>query len=46
MNLNINGLIITVSFDPYGNLYIDHNQKTYQVNITGNGITIIRTRNV
>lgn len=38
MHLNINGLIITVSFDPYGSLYIDHNQKTYQVNITGTGL--------
>jgi len=41
MKIITNNYEINISFDPYGNLYIEHNEKTYQVNINGSGIPIL-----
>ncbi|ARF11710.1 hypothetical protein Klosneuvirus_2_146 [Klosneuvirus KNV1] len=32
---------ITINFDPYGNLYFEHAQKTYQIIISGNGLPVL-----
>lgn len=41
MIITNNGNEIIIDFDPYGNLYIEHAQKTYQVNISGNSLPIL-----
>lgn len=41
MKFTNNGQEVTINFDPYGNLYIDHNQKIYQINVNGSGIPIL-----
>lgn len=41
MKLKNNNHEIAISFDPYGNLYYEHAQKTYQVNITGTGMPVL-----
>lgn len=41
MKINNNGHEITLSFDPYGNLYFEHNNKFYQIIISGNDVPIL-----